>query len=186
VIINYTPTDRSLLLSFNNNKLSELLPLIEKEWKHVLPSYPFSYRLLQQELLNKYKDETSFFRIAIAFAFASMIISCFGLFALSWAVVQSRVKEIGIRKVLGASAKNIIGILSITFTKRIMLAFVIAAPIGYVLMNRWLSVFVKKITLGADIFIWSALAVSVVALVTLGMQTVKAALSNPVNELRSE
>jgi ABC-type antimicrobial peptide transport system permease subunit len=186
VIINYTTADRSLLLSFSGNQLSALLPQIENSWKSVFPSYTFNYRLLQQELMNKYKEENSFFRIVVAFSLTTMIISCFGLFALSWAVVESRVKEIGIRKVLGARPQNIIGILSITFTKRILIAFLIAAPVGYYLMNLWLASFVQKIVLGADIFIWSALAVSLVAATTLGIQTVKAALSNPVNELRNE
>ncbi|HEY5825112.1 MAG TPA: FtsX-like permease family protein [Cyclobacteriaceae bacterium] len=186
VMISYAPINRSLLLSFSDENIASLLPQIEKEWNKVLPSYPFSYRILQQELMNKYKEETSFFRIVIAFSVTSMIISCFGLFALSWAVVQSRVKEIGIRKVLGASPKDIVAILTVTFTKRIFIAFIIAVPIGYYLMNLWLASFVKKIPLSADIFIWSALLVSLIAIITLGMQTVKAALSNPVNELRSE
>jgi len=186
VMINYVPIDKSVVLSFSGNSISTLIPQIEKVWKKVLPDFPFTYKILQQELMNKYKEETSFFRIVIAFSFTSMIISCFGLFALSWAVVQSRVKEMGIRKVLGARPKDIVTILTVTFTKRILMAFVIAAPIGYYLMNLWLAAFVKKIPLSADIFIWSALLVSLIAIITLGMQTAKAALSNPVSELRSE
>lgn len=136
--------------------------------------------------MNNYREETSFFRIVIAFSLVCMIISCFGLFALSWAVVQSRVKEIGIRKVLGAQPKDIVAILSATFTKRILIAFFISAPMGYYLMNLWLSSFVKKVPLSFDIFGWAALIVTIVAAFTLGMQTIKAAFANPVEELRSE
>ena len=116
----------------------------------------------------------------------SMILSCFGLFALSWAVIQSRTKEMGIRKVLGATSLDILNLLTLTFTKRIILAFMIAAPVGYYLMNQWLTRFANRIELNIWIFSISGLIVTLVAFVTLGLQTIKATMTNPVDEIRSE
>jgi putative ABC transport system permease protein len=185
-IISYHKGGRSLLIDFKGNDLSRLLPQIQAEWKSVFPDYSFTYRIIQEELMKKYKEDTFFYKIIVAFSIISMILSCFGLFALSWAVIQSRTKEMGIRKVLGATSIDILNLLTLTFTKRIIVAFIIAAPIGYYLMNQWLTRFANKIELNVWIFGISGLIVTLVAFVTLSLQTVKATMTNPVDEIRNE
>lgn len=186
VIISYKKTNQTLLISYEENNLAKLLPQIKAQWLAVFPDHFFRYQIIQEDLLKKYKDDTSFFRIIISFSIISMILSCFGLFALSWAVVQSRTKEMGIRKVLGASAMDILNLLTLTFTKRILVAFFMAAPIGYFLMSQWLTRFSNKIELNAWIFAISAMVVVIIASITLSLQTVRAAMTNPVDELRNE
>jgi len=185
-IISYSIDNSRLLIDYSGQNVSSLLPQIQNAWNKVFPGYYFSYQVIQEELMKKYKEETFLYKTVVTFAMTSMIISCFGLFALSWAVVQSRMKEMGIRKVLGATAKDIMSLLSINFLKRIFTAFLIAAPAGYFLMDKWLENFAMKITLNAWVFIFSALAVTLIALATLSVQTVRAAFSNPVEELKND
>lgn len=136
--------------------------------------------------MKKYKDDTFLYKTVVAYSVVSMIISGFGLFALSWAVAQSRMKEVGIRKVLGANARDIAQLLTTSFVKRIAVAFLIAAPISYYLMNDWLHQFVQRIALDVTTFALAAVMVTVVALATMSFQTLKAALHNPVDELKQE
>jgi putative ABC transport system permease protein len=186
VVISYSGKGQSLLVDYKGNDLSRLLPQVQAEWKNVFPDYYFTYKVIQEELMKKYKEDTFFYKIIITFSMISMILSCFGLFALSWAVIQSRTKEMGIRKVLGATSIDILNLLTLTFTKRILVAFVLAAPVGYYLMNEWLTRFANKIELDIRIFGLSAFIVTLVAFVTLSLQTVKATMTNPVDEIRSE
>jgi putative ABC transport system permease protein len=186
VIISHKSEGRALLIDHSGHNITRLIPLLQEEWKKVYPDHLFTYRIIQEDLIKKYKEDTFFYRIIIAFSIVSMVLSCFGLFALSWAVIQSRTKEMGIRKVLGATPVDILNLLTLTFTRRIGVAFVIAAPIGYYLMSQWLSRFANRISLHIGIFILSAVIVVTIALITLSIQTLKAALANPVDEIRSE
>jgi putative ABC transport system permease protein len=185
-IISFQKEGKSLLIDYRGSNLSKILPKIQTEWEGVFPDYAFTYRLIQEELKKKYKEDTFFYKIIITFSIISMVLSCFGLFALSWAVVQSRTKEMGIRKVLGATPLDILNLLTLTFTKRIILAFVIAAPVGYYLMDQWLTRFANKIELNVWIFCISGLMVIFIAFVTLSLQTMKATMTNPVDEIRTE
>jgi putative ABC transport system permease protein len=186
VVISYSGKGQSLLIDYKGNDLSRLLPQVQAEWKSVFPDHYFTHKVIQEELMKKYKEDTFFYKIIITFSMISMILSCFGLFALSWAVIQSRTKEMGIRKVLGATSIDILNLLTLTFTKRILVAFVLAAPVGYYLMNEWLTRFANKIELDIRIFGLSALIVTFVAFITLSLQTVKATMTNPVDEIRNE
>ena len=186
VIISHKSEGKALLVDYKGNDLSGLFPQIHKEWSNVFPDHFFTYRIIQEDLMKKYKEDTFFYRIIMAFSIISMILSCFGLFALSWAVIQSRTKEMGIRKVLGATAIDILNLLTLTFTRRIVIAFVIAAPIGYYLMNQWLTRFANRIELNIWVFVLSALIVIMVAVMTLSLQTIKATMTNPVDEIRNE
>jgi putative ABC transport system permease protein len=186
VIISYYTDGQTLLIDYAGNDLEALLPQINKEWKSVFPDNNLNYRLLQQDLMKKYKEDTFFYRIIITFSIISMVLSCFGLFALSWAVIQSRTKEMGIRKVLGATAVDVLNLLTLTFTKRILVAFLLAAPVGYYLMNAWLARFANRIELSAWVFMIAGGVVIAIAFVTLSFQTIKATLTNPVDEIRNE
>ena len=186
VIISYYDTGKSLLIDYQGNNLKTVLPMIEKEWSKVFSSNYFKYSILEEELRKKYKEDTFFFKLIVTFSIISILLSCFGLFALSWAVTQNRSKEMGIRKVLGATSIDILNLLTITFTRRILIAFIIAIPIGYYLMNQWLMGFANKIELNFWIFAISVLIVIVVSSVTLSLQVAKTMMMNPINEIRKE
>jgi len=119
-------------------------------------------------------------------ALLTIFISCIGLFGLSVLSAEKRTKEIGIRKVLGASVQNIVTTLSTDFVKLVVFALVIASPIAYLAANKWLQNFPYRITINSWMFIGSALLVVFVALFTVSFQAIKAAIANPVNSLRSE
>lgn len=186
MIISYHKEGHALLVDYAGSDLSVLLPQIEQAWTQIFPDHPFGYQVLQDELMSKYKDDIFFHSIVVSFAVVSILLSCFGLFALSWSVIQSRTKELGIRKVLGATALDILNLLTLTFTKRILLAFLIAIPLGYLAMNEWLSRFVNRIEVDVWIFITAGIITTIGAVLTLGMQTIKAVFANPVDEIRSE
>jgi putative ABC transport system permease protein len=186
VIISYYEDGRALLVDYEGNDLSRLIPQIQTEWQKVFPDDFFDYQILQVDLMKKYKDEVFLFKMVISFSIVSIVLSCFGLFALSWAVIQNRTKEIGVRKVLGATSIDILNLLTLSFTKRIALAFLIAAPVGYYLMNQWLSGFVNRIELDVWILVVSALMMILISGLTLSLQTVKATMTNPVDEIRNE
>lgn len=186
VIISYNENAQRMLIDYGGHETAAVISQVQSAWKKVFPDELFNYQVVQQDLLTKYKEERFFYKIIIVSSVISMAISCFGLFALSWAVVQGRVKEIGIRKVLGASTRDILKLLTTSFMRRILIAFVISAPMGYVLMDKWLDNFANKIALDFRIFLYSGCLVVLIALVTLSVQTLKAAMLNPVDELRTE
>jgi putative ABC transport system permease protein len=184
VIISYNEKARNLLVDYGNNDLDALLPKIKSAWSQVFPDDYFDYIIVQQDLMKKYSEETLFYKIVLSASVTSMIISCFGMFALSWAVIRSRAKEMGIRKILGASVASILGLLTISFAKRLMLAFFLAAPAGYYIMNLWLSRFVNKAPIDSWVFVITGVSLAAIAMVTLGIQTLKASLSSPLEEIK--
>jgi len=184
-ILSYSVNNSRLLVDYNGHSVGALLPQIQTAWTKHFPDHVFSYLVIQEELMKKYKEETFFYKTIVSFAVTTLVISCFGLFALSWAVAQSRIREIGIRKVLGATVRDITGLLTMSFLRHIIIAFALAAPAGYYLMTEWLSHFAKRIPLGASIFAVAGIAVILLAFFTMGIQTVKAAQTNPVDELKN-
>jgi putative ABC transport system permease protein len=185
-ILSYTINNSRMLIDYNGQSVGTLLPEIQKAWIKNFPDHPFVYQVIQEELLKKYKEETFFYKTMVTFAITTLVISCFGLFALSWAVSQSRTKEMGIRKVLGATARDVMNLLTMSFLRHILIAFAIAAPAGYYLMNEWLAHFAKRIPLGISVFAMAGVAVIIIAFFTMGIQTLKAARTNPVEEIKSE
>jgi putative ABC transport system permease protein len=186
VIIATVATAPKLVIDFSGSDWKTLIPTMEAAWKSIYPEDAFSYRLIQEDLLNKYKADIFFYKTIVSFSVISMLISCFGLFALSWAVASGKTKEIGIRKVLGARAEDILRLLTLTFLKRITAAFTLAVPIAYYLMQRWLENFVYKISPGISLLVVTAALVMLMAIITLSFQTIKAALTNPVEEIKNE
>jgi len=185
-ILSYSVNNSRLLIDYSGQSIEGLLPQVEAAWKKIFPDYIFSYQVIEEELMKKYQDEHFFYKTVVAFAITTIVISCFGLFALSWAVTQSRTKEMGIRKVLGATVRDIMNLLTINFLRHIALAFLIAAPFGYYLMNTWLSHFARRIPLGTKVFVFTGVTVLLLALITMSIQTLQAARKNPVTELKND
>jgi putative ABC transport system permease protein len=168
------------------NNLPAALGHIEATWKNFLPEIPFDYSFMDESFARLYEAEQRQGSIFTIFACIAIFIACLGLFGLSAFTISQRVKEIGIRKVLGASVSNIVGLLSKDFLKLILVAAVIAFPAAWFATNKWLQDFAYRIDIPWWVFIVAGLVAAGVAFVTISFQAIKAATINPVKNLRTE
>ena len=166
--------------------MKNVLQSITATWKSFLPSQPIRYTFLDESFANMYADVQRMGHIFTTFAVLAIIIACLGLFALSSFMAEQRSREIGIRKVLGASVSGITTLLSVDFIKLVAIAIVIASPIAWWAMNKWLQGFAYRIGIQWWVFVLAAMVSIIIALVTVSFQSVKAALMNPVKSLKSE
>lgn len=180
--------DARFLTSFkvSTSNIQALVKQIESKWKVMAPGMPFSYRFLDDSFDEMYRSEQRVGKIAITFAVLAILIACLGLFGLVTYAAERRIKEIGIRKVLGATISNIIGMLSKDFLLLVVIAAVISFPIAWWGMNQWLQDFAYRIDISWWIFIIAGLMAAVIALITVSFQAIRAALANPVKNLRTE
>ena len=175
-----------LVISANTEDTRSVVAQLENTWKELVPNTPFESALLSDSVAKQYESDT---RTSIILSIATtlaIVISCLGLYGLSIYVAERRVKEIGIRKVMGASVTGIVALLSKEFIKLVIVAFIIAAPLGYYAMNKWLVGFAYKIELNAVVFIMAGVISLVIAWLTVSFESVKAAISNPIKSLRNE
>ena len=149
-------------------------------------SHLFEYHYLDQQLAIFYTEDIRRQKILIWAALAAVFIACLGLFGLATYAAEQRVKEIGVRKVLGASVAGITSLLSKDFMKLVMISIIVASPIAWLLMNKWLREFAYRISIQWWVFVLSGIAALCVALFTVSFQAIKAAVANPVKSLRSE
>jgi putative ABC transport system permease protein len=168
------------------DNIPSMIESIETKWKALAAGMPFSYRFLDDSFSEMYRSEQRAGKIALTFSVLGILIACLGLFGLSAFVAEQRVKEIGIRKVLGASVGGLVGLLSKDFVKLVLIAFVIAAPLAWYFMNGWLQDFEYRIKLNWTIFFAAGMATLLIAVITISLQAIKAAVANPVKNLRTE
>ena len=173
-------------VKMNTADVKNLIPSIGAVWKKFAPAQPLRYTFLDESFANMYADVQRMGSIFTSFAILAIIIACLGLFALSAFMAEQRNKEIGIRKVLGASVSSISTMLSKEFVKLVVIAIVIASPIAWWAMSKWLQDFVYRITISWWMIAIAGLIAVVIALFTVSFQAIKAALANPVKSLRSE
>ena len=166
--------------------VAETLGFIEKTIKEFAPDFPLEYSFLDEDIDNLYKTEQRIGNLARYGTFLAILIACLGLFGLASFTAEKRTKEIGIRKVLGASVSGIVLLLTKEFTKWVIVANLIAWPIAYFVMSRWLQNFAHHINIGIGMFLLAAALALVTALITVSFQAVKTATSNPVDSLRYE
>ncbi len=166
--------------------LPNTLQYINNTWNRFAPDYLFDYKFLDENLAAMYKAEDKLTTLLIIATGLAIFVSCLGLFGLSAFSVEQRSKEISVRKVLGASAANIVTLLSKTFLKPVGIAYLIAFPIAWWAMNNWLQDFEYRIKISWIIFVTAALVAFIVALLTISFQSIKAATTNPIKSLRSE
>ena len=159
---------------------------LEAGFKKFNPRFPFKYSFTDQEFGNLYKAENTVSTLSSYFAFLAIFISCLGLFGLAAFTAEQRTKEIGIRKVLGASVTNLVGMLSKEFILLVLLASFIAFPLGWYFLSGWLEKYAYRIELAWWYFAVAILVAVLIALLTVSFQSIKAALMNPVKSLRSE
>ena len=168
------------------SSLQATLVDLERVWKSVHPDLPFEYAFVDDSIARLYEKETKTGQLVNAATAVAILISCLGLFGLATFTAQQRTKEIGIRKVLGASVAGIVALLSTDFLKLVFIALVIASPLAWWGMNEWLKDFAYKVDLAWWVFALAGVVAAGIALLTVGFQSVKAALMNPVESLRNE
>jgi ABC-type antimicrobial peptide transport system permease subunit len=168
------------------NSTSRDLQIAEAVFKEYNPEYPFDYKFIDQDYAKKFGEEKRTGTLAALFAGLTIFISCLGLFGLAAYTAENRVKEIGVRKVLGASVVNITTLLSKDFLKLVAISFLIAAPIAWWAMNIWLESYNYRISIQWWVFALAGLLSILIAVLTVSSQAVKAAIANPVKSLRSE
>ena len=170
----------------NSENVSATLDYLEKKWGEIIPQRPFDYFFLDRDYSKQYHSDQFVGTLLSYFSFIAILISCLGLFGLAAFMAEQRVREIGIRKVFGASVSNIVGLLLKEFSKGVIIANIIAWPAAYVVMDKWLRDFEYRVSIGFGIFVFSALLVLAIALLTVTFQAVKAAHTNPVEVLKYE
>jgi putative ABC transport system permease protein len=167
-------------------KAQDLIGQIESKWKVMAAGLPFSYRFLDDSFDEMYRNEQRIGKLAISFAVLAIFIACLGLFGLATYMAEQRTKEIGIRKVLGASVGNVVNMLSKDFIILVIVSSVIAFPIAWWAMHNWLQDFAYRINIGWWIFIAAGVIAFLIAFITVSSQAIRAALANPVKSLRTE
>ena len=170
----------------NTADIRGLVKNIESKWKELVPSMPFSYRFLDDAFNNMYQAERRVGKIALSFAVLAIFIACLGLFGLATYIAEQRTKEIGVRKVLGASVSNIVSMLSKDFLKLVLISAIIAFPLAWWAMNKWLQDFAYRVNIGWWIFIAAGFIALLIAVITVSTQAIRAAIANPVKSLRTE
>jgi putative ABC transport system permease protein len=173
-------------IKLSGSNLPATLTFIEKTWKKYLPETPFDYSFVEDRFAKLYEAESRQRSIFTSFAFIAIFIACLGLFGLSAFTISQRIKEIGIRKVLGADVSSIVGLLSKDFLKLVVFAAIPAFCIAWYAMNKWLQDFAYRIAIPWWIFLLAGIMATVIAFITISFQAIKAALANPVKNLRTE
>jgi len=176
----------TMAVKIKPDNISATLASIEKTWTKFIPEYPFTFSFLDEDINKLYQAEEQTAKIIRTFSIIAIFIACLGLFGLAAFTAEKRTKEIGIRKVLGASISNLIFLLSTEFTKWVLVANIIAWPVAYYAMHKWLQAFAYRVSIGLWTFFVAAGVAFVIALLTVSYQAVKSALANPVESLRYE
>lgn len=181
------PWARVIHIKFNNdNPIKESLAKTEALFRKLNPEYPFNYYFADQSYARKFRKTEQTSSLASLFTFLTIIISCLGLFGLASYMAENKKKEIGVRKVLGASVQSITTLLSKDFLKLVLISFFIAVPISWYVMKNWLQDFTYRIEIDWQVFVMAGLLAVIIALITISYQAIKAAVQNPVKSIRTE
>jgi putative ABC transport system permease protein len=175
-----------VIVNVSSNDYKTLLGKIETVWRKDLPSEPFQYSFLDAEVQQQYQSEITFSNIINSFTLMAILISCLGLFGLAAFSAEQRKKEIGVRRVLGASVAGLVQLLSKDFLKLVGISIIIATPVAWWAMNKWLQSFSYRVAISWWMFVLAGIIAIMIALITVSFQAIKAAVANPVKSLRSE
>jgi len=178
--------DGGMWVKFEKSKQKEAMAALERIYKKTMPSAVYQYNFLDELNAKQYVQEQRWQKVVSVATILSFIVCCLGLFGLAHLSTNQRIKEIGIRKVLGASVSEIVTFLSRDFLKLVLVAFVIAAPISWIVMNKWLQNYEYRINISWWIFIMAGIIAILIALFTVSFQAIKAGVENPVKSLRTE
>jgi putative ABC transport system permease protein len=186
LIIELGENQGRIAMRINTRNIPALIRQVESKWKNMAPGQPFSYTFLDADFNKMYNVEQQTGKLFITFAVFAIFISCLGLFGLVTYAAEQRTKEIGVRKVLGASVGGIVAMLSKDFARLVLIACVIAFPVAWWAMNKWLQSFAYRTNISWWVFLVTGVVAITIALLTVGFQAVKAAIANPVKSLRTE
>jgi putative ABC transport system permease protein len=175
-----------IAMRINSKNIPALISEVERKWKSMDPGQPFSYTFLDADFNKIYTADQRTGKLFITFAIFAIFIACLGLFGLVTYAAEQRIKEIGVRKVLGASVSEIVTMVSKDFIKLVLVASVIAFPVAWWMMNKWLQSFAYRIDISWWIFAMAGLLTIAIAMITVSFQAIKAAMANPVKSLRTE
>ena len=170
----------------STSNVQVLVKNIESKWKTMASGMPFSYQFLDEAFDNMYKVEQRTGKLGLSLAVIAILIACLGLFGLATYMAEQRIKEIGVRKVLGATVSNLVSMLSKDFVKLVLISTVLAVPLAWWAMNKWLQDFAYRINIGWWVFAAAGVLALLIALLTVSSQAIKAAIANPVKSLRTE
>jgi putative ABC transport system permease protein len=184
--LNNQPNYNYLIIHAKATDLSALLKSIQSGWHKLNPNEPFEYSFLDQDFQKNYEAESRLSAIIGYFTFIAILISCLGLFGLATFSAEQRIKEIGVRKVLGASVTNIVTLLSKDFLKLVFISIIIASPVAWWVMNKWLLDFAYRTNISWTVFAITTIVALLIALITISFQAIRAAIANPVKSLRAE
>jgi putative ABC transport system permease protein len=173
-------------IKLQTTDLQKTLATVKSIWVKYFPNDPFNYHFLDDQFNGQYQSDQRFGQMFTLFAFMAIMIACFGLVGLSAYNILQRTKEIGIRKVLGASVQNVVYILSKDFLLLVIISFVIASPMAWYIMHKWLQDFAYRIDISWWVFLLAGMVALLIALFTVSYQSIKAALTNPVKSLKTE
>lgn len=176
----------NLYVKINTAKTPEALAFIEETYTQFDKSNPVEFHFLDQNFARQYEAEAKQKKLSLTFTILAIFIACLGLFGLAAFTAQQRVKEIGIRKVLGATVTSIAVMLSKDFVKLVLIAICIATPIAWYAMNKWLEGFAYRVNVEAWVFVLAAVVAMAIAIITVSIQAIKAAMANPVKSLKTE
>jgi putative ABC transport system permease protein len=182
----YQPQNSSIAFRIHSANMPVVISMIENKFKEFAPEQPFSYSFMDEDFNKTYNDEQRMGGISMTFSVLAILIACLGLLGLITFAAEQRAKEIGIRKVLGANGRDIVSMLSKDFLKLVLIASLIAIPLAWWAMNKWLQGFAYRIEISWWILVSAALLAIFIALLTIFYQAIKAAIANPVKSLRSE
>ena len=182
----YTGQPSYMIVETTSDNYKSLLSEIGVTWKKTIGGTPFEYSFLDEEIQKQYTEEATLRKISNSFTILAILISCLGLFGLAMFTAQQRIKEIGVRKVLGASVTGIVSMLSKDFLKLVFISILIATPISWWAMHKWLEDFAYKINISWWVFVLAGAVALLIALITVSFQAIKAAIANPVKSLRTE
>ena len=183
---NRPPLYNYMIVHVKSADINSALQTIKNTWHSLNANEPFDYSFLDKDFQKNYSTETRLSAIVSYFTIIAILISCLGLFGLATFSAEQRIKEIGVRKVLGASVTSIVTLLSKDFLKLVIISIIIASPLAWFVMNKWLQSFAYRINISWVYFAKTALAAILIALITISFQAIKAAVANPVESLRTE
>jgi ABC-type antimicrobial peptide transport system permease subunit len=177
---------RQASIKLATTNIASTMQSIKKIWEKTFPNFIYEYKFLDDKIESFYKQESQLSDLYKIFAVIAIFLSCLGLYGLVSFMAVQRVKEVGIRKVLGASVSSVVYLFSGEFIILVAMGFVIASPIAWYFMNKWLEDYVYRVNISWWIFLVGGISAVAIALVTVSFQAIKAALANPVKSLRTE
>src|ERR1035437_337543 len=186
LLLAYRPLNNVIYIKLSGKETQPTLTFIEKKWKEIFPDQPFVYTYLTDRFNSQFEADEKRGLIFTIFTILAILIACLGLFGLASYMVEQRTKEIGIRKVFGASENTILGLISKDFLILVVIGIVVAVPVAYLFMSRWLENYVYRTKIGVLLLLIAALLTILITFITISYKAYQAAIMNPANALKTE